>query len=129
MSVVTSVRKEIFKIYFSMNPFLLRKIHVCLQLVKENLKLSKLWLYETCLFLGPGSSSDPCAATYRGPRSFSDVESQNIRDVLLALSNNITGYISMHSFGQAFFHPYSYSGLVPVENRAEQVKKLSHDHI
>jgi len=54
-----------------------------------------------------GTSNNPCSDTYRGPRAFSEPETQNIRDAIMARRNNMNMIISMHSFSQLWLVPWA----------------------
>ncbi|XP_067936580.1 carboxypeptidase B-like [Watersipora subatra] len=59
------------------------------------------------MFGGSGTSTNPCSEIYRGPNAFSEPESQNLRDFLLAL-DNLEVYLSFHSYGQYLLFPWGY---------------------
>ena len=61
-----------------------------------------------------GSSPDPCNQTYRGPSSFSEPETQAIRDFVL--EHDFLAAFNYHSYGNLLIHPYGYiPGLLPPE--------------
>lgn len=47
-----------------------------------------------------GASSNPCSDTYAGPKAFSEPETQNMKNFILARQGQIKAYVSMHSYGQ-----------------------------
>ena len=55
------------------------------------------------LWGGPGASSDPTAADYRGPGPFSEPESRNIQHYLSR--NQVTAYLSNHTFTGLWLRP------------------------
>ncbi len=57
---------------------------------------------------GPGNSTDPCNDTYRGPTPFSEVETQTIRDFVLA-NPKIRASMDVHSFSQLFMWPWGWT--------------------
>jgi len=57
------------------------------------------------------SSQLSCAETYAGPGPFSEPESQNIRDFVTSIQQNVVSYIMIHSFGQKILYPWSYTGV------------------
>merc|ERR1712115_670055 len=57
---------------------------------------------------GQGASTDPCKETYRGPYAFSEPETAAVRDFILARRNDLDMYITFHSYGQMFLHPWGY---------------------
>lgn len=59
-----------------------------------------------------GASSNECSETYAGPSAFSEIEARNLRDILDKV-DNIAGFVSVHSYGQYLFYPYSYNNVVP----------------
>uniref|UniRef100_A0A0B6ZD93 Peptidase M14 domain-containing protein n=1 Tax=Arion vulgaris TaxID=1028688 RepID=A0A0B6ZD93_9EUPU len=68
-----------------------------------------------------GGSSNPCSGTFSGPRSFSEPESHNLRNILLGNNDTIKGYLSFHSFGQFFLYPWGYSSDVDIEDEDDLV--------
>ena len=56
---------------------------------------------------GAGSSPDPWSDIYRGPASFSEPETQAIRD--LALSHEFRAIMNYHSYGQSILYPWGYT--------------------
>ncbi|CAL1532333.1 unnamed protein product [Lymnaea stagnalis] len=66
-----------------------------------------------------GGSANPCSGTFSGPRSFSEPESRNVRDILLRNKNNIKGYLTLHSFGQFFLYPWGYSSDVEIDDEVD----------
>jgi murein tripeptide amidase MpaA len=56
---------------------------------------------------GAGASSDPSDPTYRGPKAFSENESQVIRD--FARQHNFVFAISYHSYSQLILYPWGYT--------------------
>ncbi|OQR70620.1 carboxypeptidase A2-like [Tropilaelaps mercedesae] len=53
-----------------------------------------------------GASADPCAQTYRGPSAFSESESRAVRDYIGGIKNDLSLYLSVHSYGQYLLAPY-----------------------
>lgn len=51
-------------------------------------------------FAAVGASRDPCSDTYAGKEPFSEVETQAVRDYLLAKKNITKVYLTLHSYGQ-----------------------------
>ncbi len=56
-----------------------------------------------------GSSPDPCSATYRGESSFSEPETQAVRDFIL--SHNFKNVLHYHSFSNVYIHAYGDASL------------------
>ena len=56
-----------------------------------------------------GSSPDPCSATYRGESSFSEPETQAVRDFIL--SRNFKDVLHYHSFSNVYIHAYGDASL------------------
>ena len=56
-----------------------------------------------------GSSPDPCSATYRGESSFSEPETQAVRDFIL--SRNFKNVLHYHSFSNVYIHAYGDASL------------------
>ncbi|XP_078679038.1 uncharacterized protein LOC144914754 [Branchiostoma floridae x Branchiostoma belcheri] len=60
-------------------------------------------------FAGPGTSSDPCSDLYHGPSPFSEVETEAVSNWVLANSNNIKSYLSVHAYSQMWMTPYGWT--------------------
>ncbi|XP_042884628.1 carboxypeptidase B-like [Penaeus japonicus] len=69
-----------------------------------------------------GSSSDPCSQTYRGSAAFSEPETTALRDLALTWMDEISLFLSLHSYGNFVLHPWSYS--VAPSSKERQLKKL-----
>jgi murein tripeptide amidase MpaA len=82
----------------------------------------------------PGASSNPCAETYRGPGPVSEPETQAIQDYAAAIFPDQRGpgdgdaapddsrgvFITLHSYGQQVFFPWSFGGqLAPNHTQLE----------
>ncbi|XP_045777843.1 uncharacterized protein LOC123875839 [Maniola jurtina] len=58
-----------------------------------------------------GVSSNPCdTETYAGPKPFSEVETQMVRNIMLENSERLKLYVSLHSYGQYLVYPWGYTG-------------------
>lgn len=55
-----------------------------------------------------GTSNNGCSEIYRGTSAFSEVESQNLRDVMATVANQTKCYLTFHSYGQDALIPWSY---------------------
>ncbi len=53
-----------------------------------------------------GSSPTPSSETYRGPSAFSELETQAVRDFVLA--NDFKTYVNFHSYGNVIMYPWGY---------------------
>ncbi|KAJ8682507.1 hypothetical protein QAD02_018299 [Eretmocerus hayati] len=63
------------------------------------------WDYEgDYIFYHP---RDPCNDVYRGSEPFSEVEARTFADYLKSVKDKIYFYISLHSYGQYLFFPYT----------------------
>jgi len=62
-----------------------------------------------------GSSTNPCSDIFMGSRAFSEKETANIRDFVTARADRMRMYMSVHSFGQYFLIPWSYSIEYPTD--------------
>ncbi|XP_017881927.2 carboxypeptidase B-like [Ceratina calcarata] len=60
-----------------------------------------------------GASNNPCSDTYAGPKPFSEVENQHLRDFILARKANIKAYLTFHSYGQYILYPWGFTSKVP----------------
>eukprot|EP00095_Tigriopus_kingsejongensis_P005647 maker-scaffold695_size110128-snap-gene-0.19 protein:Tk05647 transcript:maker-scaffold695_size110128-snap-gene-0.19-mRNA-1 annotation:"unnamed protein product" len=56
-----------------------------------------------------GSSDSSCSDAYHGPEAFSEIETANIRDWLLANKENVKLYNNVHSYSQFILLPYGYA--------------------
>ncbi len=64
-------------------------------------------------FGGPGTSSNPCLDTYRGPSAYSTAEATAMRDALAANRGRVKAAISIHSYSQYWMSPYAYKDDLP----------------
>ncbi|XP_034950230.1 carboxypeptidase B-like [Chelonus insularis] len=60
-----------------------------------------------------GASSYPCSETYAGPKPFSEVETQALRDLVESLQGNVKVYLTLHSYGQYLLHPWGWTSALP----------------
>ncbi|XP_069988693.1 carboxypeptidase B [Penaeus vannamei] len=58
---------------------------------------------------GVQAGRDPCSDLYQGSNPFSEPESRALRKAVSAVKRRTKAYISLHSFGQTFLYPWSYS--------------------
>jgi len=73
-----------------------------------------------------GTSTNKCSETYRGPEAFSEVETRNIRDFVLALEPvPVLGHC-FHSYSQLWLWPYGYAYNAYPENK-EEIQQLAID--
>ena len=66
-------------------------------------------------FGGPGTSSNPCSDTYRGPSAFSTPEASAMRDVLAANRGRVKASVSVHAYSQYWMSPYGYTSALPAD--------------
>ncbi|KAF9131434.1 hypothetical protein BGW39_001814 [Mortierella sp. 14UC] len=59
-----------------------------------------------------GSSTNPCADDYMGPRAFSTPEATNMARYLRSLPN-VAAYLDIHSFSQLWMVPFGYTSTRP----------------
>lgn len=65
-------------------------------------------------FGGPGSSGTPCSETYRGPKAYSEPETEAVKDYILSKSDvDWQGFITLHSYSQLWMTPYGYTETPP----------------
>lgn len=57
-----------------------------------------------------GTSSNACMDTYGGNRSFSEVETRVVRDILQEHLNRTALYLTMHSFGSMILYGWGHDG-------------------
>ncbi|XP_051153825.1 carboxypeptidase B-like isoform X2 [Leptopilina boulardi] len=65
------------------------------------------------MWMETGASNDPCDAIYAGSKSFSEPETRNFRNFIQSGNKNIKVYISLHSYGKFFLHPWGYTEKLP----------------
>jgi hypothetical protein len=59
-----------------------------------------------------GSSSNPCSDTYAGKSADSELETKSLENYLLS-KTNWESYITIHTFGNWWFTPWSYTPNLP----------------
>lgn len=71
-----------------------------------------------------GTSDDPCSDIYAGKSSFSELETQNMRDFVRSINRhkNIKLYLTFHSYGKLLLHPWGYNRAYP--KNVEELKKM-----
>ncbi|KAL5246851.1 hypothetical protein ACHWQZ_G018898 [Mnemiopsis leidyi] len=60
-------------------------------------------------FGGQGASDFSCSEIYNGPNAFSEHESKGIARYLSSVRHKLLGYFSLHSYGQMWLTPLSYT--------------------
>ena len=60
-----------------------------------------------------GSSSNGCSDTFHGGAAFSEVESQHVRDAILAVAGPAEMYLTFHAYGQYWLTPWGYTATYP----------------
>lgn len=76
-------------------------------------------------FGGPGASDFSCSEIYNGPNAFSEQESQGIARYLSSVRHKLIGYFSLHSYGQMWLTPLSYTRR-KVEDRSVHLDVADH---
>lgn len=64
-----------------------------------------------------GSSSNPCADTYRGSKSFSEPETRALRDLARVWIKKFTLFLSLHTYGSYILYPWSHTQTASPRNR------------
>ncbi|XP_054733872.1 carboxypeptidase B-like [Anastrepha obliqua] len=64
-------------------------------------------------WMGKGASSDPFSNIYAGPRAFSEPETMVVRDIMHTLRDRGILYLTVHSYGNAFFYPWGWGPELP----------------
>lgn len=77
--------------------------------------LNRNFGYQWGAIPGGGSSGSTNSDTYRGPSPFSELETQAIRDFVLA-HPNITAYMDYHSYSQLLMWPWGYTPSLTPDN-------------
>lgn len=62
---------------------------------------------------GPTSSSNACTDDFRGPRPFSEPETQAMSDFILNRKDQIKIYLTLHSYSQMWLVPWGYKDEKP----------------
>ncbi|XP_046737158.1 uncharacterized protein LOC124405932 [Diprion similis] len=70
-----------------------------------------------------GASSASCSETYAGPEAFSELETQALRDFVLANNETIKLYLTFHSYGNYFLYPWGYTSELP--DNEEELRTLA----
>lgn len=76
-------------------------------------------------FGGPGASDFSCSEIYNGPNAFSEHESQGIARYLSSVRHKLLAYFSLHSYGQMWLTPLSYTRR-KVEDRSAHLDVADH---
>ena len=72
-------------------------------------------------FSETGSSNNKCSDTYHGPEAFSEIETQNVRDYVLALEPVPVYALSLHSYSQLFLWPFGYEKGGPYPENVDEI--------
>uniref|UniRef100_A0AC34F1B2 Peptidase M14 carboxypeptidase A domain-containing protein n=1 Tax=Panagrolaimus sp. ES5 TaxID=591445 RepID=A0AC34F1B2_9BILA len=69
-----------------------------------------------------GASTNPCSSIFAGDKAFSEPETKAVNDFLMSEEYRfkLDGFITIHSYGQLFIHPYSHE----VEYYPNDIRKL-----
>merc|ERR1712126_21824 len=70
-------------------------------------------------FGGAGTSDSPCSDIYHGPSAFSEIETQNLRDLLVALGDRTKVFFTLPSYSQLWMTPYGYTHDLPANYDAQ----------
>ncbi|XP_037871316.1 carboxypeptidase B [Bombyx mori] len=57
-----------------------------------------------------GTSTNPCAENYGGPKAFSEIETRIVRDILDEHLSRISLYLTIHSHGSMILYPWGHDG-------------------
>merc|ERR1711874_209987 len=79
-------------------------------------------------FAESGASNNKCTDTYHGPEAFSEVETRNIRDYVLALDPVPVLAECFHSYSQLYLWPYGYAYDAYPENY-EEIRDLAEEAV
>lgn len=60
-----------------------------------------------------GASTNPCAETYRGTKSFSEPETFALKTLLEKIKKECKFYLTLHSYGQYLLYPWGYTSNLP----------------
>ena len=73
------------------------------------------------LFSETGASDNKCAETYHGPEAFSEIETQNVRDYVLALEPVPVLAQCLHSYSQLWLWPFGYENGGPYPENVDEI--------
>ncbi len=65
------------------------------------------------VFIGPGTSSQPCSDQYKGVRAFSEQETANLRDFVLKIKGDLKMFITIHAYSQLLLVPWGFQSQRP----------------
>lgn len=68
--------------------------------------LNRNWGY---MWMGGGSSQNPCSEIYAGSKAFSEIESRSMSKYLMSIKDKLFAYISFHSYSQLLMFPYGHT--------------------
>ncbi|KAF2896453.1 hypothetical protein ILUMI_09718 [Ignelater luminosus] len=68
-----------------------------------------------------GSSSRECLETYHGPRPFSELETQAVKEYILRIKDRVKLYLTLHSYGKMILYPWGYKYELPEDHEELQV--------
>ncbi|XP_069972407.1 carboxypeptidase B [Penaeus vannamei] len=73
----------------------------------DGVDLNRNWGYK----FGVGASSNPCSEVYKGPATFSEPETQALRDAMTAVADggNLELVVALHSYGQVLMYPWGWT--------------------
>jgi len=76
-----------------------------------------------------GASGNKCAETYHGPEAFSEIETQNVRDYVLALEPVPVLAQCLHSYSQLWLWPFGYENGGPYPENVDEIRGLADDAV
>ena len=79
-----------------------------------------LLTFACTLFIGPGSSNNPCSDTYHGGSAFSAPETEGLKKEVEEFGSRVFAFFSIHCYSQFMLIPYGYKITKPA-NYAELV--------
>ncbi|GLV20124.1 uncharacterized protein CBL_21338 [Carabus blaptoides fortunei] len=56
-----------------------------------------------------GASILPCSSRYAGPHAFSEIETKSFSEYLTSIQDNISAYLTFHSYSQFLLIPYGHT--------------------
>ncbi|CAB3380478.1 Hypothetical predicted protein [Cloeon dipterum] len=69
---------------------------------------------------GLGASRQSCDETFAGENSFSEPETQAVRDFLTKIGPSVQAYVAFHSYGQYILYPYGYDKVLAPDSAVLQ---------
>ena len=74
-----------------------------------------LQTFACILYIGPGSSRNPCSDTYHGGSAFSAPETESLKKEVEKFGLRVFAFFSIHCYSQFMLIPYGYKDAKPAD--------------